>query len=471
MDLLLGAPNYIIAPLILLTVVVFFHELGHFWVARRCGVTVDVFSIGFGRELFGFTDRKGTRWKFSAIPLGGYVKMKGQSDTEGVETPDPAAVSAEERNTSFLYKPLWQKAAIVFAGPAANYVLAVVILAAIFGTMGKQYFAPVVGGMEAGSAAAKAGLQTGDRVLSVAGYDIEAYDDIFFALQVDVAETVDVVVERDGQKLTLPAKPEVIKVTGMLGNVDTYRDLKFLPFMAPVVGDVSPGTAAEAAGLKIGDRIVSLAGQPIEDFNQVTGIVQESKGQPIEIVVERGGQRLAFSVTPRRDEAAAAASNAAKQPRYLMGVAPADTRESHRLGPLTAVWVAVQDTVRTTGFILTTVGQMITGKRSSDDVGGVLRIGKIAGDTAQGTMRDFLMLVAMISINLGLINLFPVPLLDGGHLAFYAVEAVRGRPLSQRVQDFALKIGLAAVVSLMLFAMWNDLKYLRVIEFFKNLVS
>ena len=135
------------------------------------------------------------------------------------------------------------------------------------------------------------------------------------------------------------------------------------------------------------------------------------------------------------------------------------------------MWVAVDDTVRTTGFILTTVGQMITGKRSSDEIGGVLRIGKIAGDTAQGTLREFLMLVAMISINLGLINLFPVPLLDGGHLAFYAVEAVRGRPLSQRVQDFALKIGLAAVVSLMLFAMWNDLKYLRVIEFFKNLVS
>ena len=194
MDLLLGAPHYIIATLVLLTIVVFFHELGHFWVARRCGVHVDVFSIGFGRELFGFTDRKGTRWKFSAIPLGGYVKMKGQSDTEGVDNPDPATVSVEERNTSFLFKPLWQKAAIVFAGPAANYVLAVIVLAAIFATLGKQYFPPVVGMVEEGGAAEKAGLQTGDRIQSVAGYEVDEYNGVFLALQVDVSEIVDIVV-------------------------------------------------------------------------------------------------------------------------------------------------------------------------------------------------------------------------------------------------------------------------------------
>lgn len=469
MDLLLGVPNYIVAPLVLLTVVVFFHELGHFWVARRCGVHVDVFSIGFGRELFGFTDSKGTRWKFSAIPLGGYVKMKGQSDTEGVDSPDPATVSAEERNTSFLFKPLWQKAAIVFAGPAANYVLAVIILAAIFATLGKQYFPPVVGVVEEGGAAEKAGLQTGDRILSVAGYEVDEYNSVFIALQVDVSEVVDILVSRHGETLKLQAKPDRISQTGWLGNVDTYRDLRFTPFIEPIIGDVNKGSAAERAGLESGDRIVGLAGQTIKDFAEVAAIVQKSNGAPLDIVVERNGQRQTISATPTVTETTNAAG--VKESRFLLGISPADSREAHRLGPLTALWVAGQDTVRTTGLILTTVGQMISGKRSSEEIGGVLRIGKIAGDTAQGTVREFLMLVAMISINLGLINLFPVPLLDGGHLAFYAVEAVRGRPLSQRFQDFALKIGLAAVVSLMLFAMWNDLKYLRVIEFFKNLVS
>ena len=179
MDLLLGAPHYIIATLVLLTIVVFFHELGHFWVARRCGVHVDVFSVGFGRELFGFTDRKGTRWKFSAIPLGGYVKMKGQSDTEGVEAQDAASVSAEDRATSFLYKPLWQKAAIVFAGPAANYILAVVIFTALVrhawaGRSRRRSLAAV----ESGSAAETGGLLPGDRILNVAGYDIDDFNRI-----------------------------------------------------------------------------------------------------------------------------------------------------------------------------------------------------------------------------------------------------------------------------------------------------
>jgi regulator of sigma E protease len=469
MDLLHGAFNYIGSFLVLLTIVVFFHELGHFWVARRCGVHVDVFSIGFGRELFGFTDRKGTRWKFSAIPLGGYVKMKGQSDTEGVENPDPATVSLEERSTSFLFKPLWQKAAIVFAGPAANYVLAVVILAAIFVTLGKQYFPPVVGVVESGGAAERAGLRTGDRILSVAGYPVDDYDGIFIPLQVDVGETVELVVNRGGETLTLQAKPDLTTVTGWLGNVDTYRDLNFGPHIVPIIGEVTPGSAAEGAGLKSGDRLVSLGGQAIDDFAQVAEIVQKSNGAPLEVVLERNGQQLTLNAAPKVQEETDSAG--VKKSRYILGIGAADSRESHRLGPLNALWAATKDTVRTTGFILTTVGQMITGKRSSDEIGGILRIGKIAGDTAQSTLRDFLNLVAMISINLGLINLFPIPLLDGGHLAFYAVEAVRGRPLSQRIQDFALKIGLAAVVSLMLFAMWNDLKYLRVIEFFKNLVS
>ena len=460
MDVLINTPHYVLATLVLITIVVFFHELGHFWVARRCGVHVDVFSVGFGREIFGFTDRKGTRWKFSLIPLGGYVKMKGQSDTEGVETADPASLSPEERAGSFLYKPLWQKAAIVFAGPAANYVLAVIVFAIIFATIGRQYVAPVVGVIKEGSAAEQAGLKTGDRITSLAGYEIEEFNRILYVLQVDVGETVDIVVKRGDQTLTLKAKPDIVKVTGTLGNVDTYRNLGFDAFLPPIVGTVAKDSAAEAAGLQPGDRIVSVAGHPIDDFGQVSKIVTANNGEPLEIVVERAGQRIAASTIPKIEEIKDGPDKG-KQKRIL-GVTYDTMKESTRLAPLTAIWVAMEDTVRTTGFILTTVGQMISGKRSSDELGGILRIGKIAGDTAQGTLREFLGLVALISINLGLINLFPIPLLDGGHLAFYAIEAVRGKPLSQRIQDIALKTGLAAVLGLMLFATWNDLKYLRV---------
>ena len=378
MDLLLGAPHTIIATLVLLTIVVFFHELGHFWVARRCGVHVDVFSVGFGRELFGFTDRKGTRWKFSTIPLGGYVKMKGQSDTEGVEVQDAASVSAEDRATSFLYKPLWQKAAIVFAGPAANYILAVVIFTALFATLGRPFTPPIVAAVESGSAAETGGLLPGDRILNVAGYDIDDFNRIRQVLQIDVGETVEIVVDRNGQKVTLAIKPEIREFEDRFGKKHNLR---------------------------------------------------------------------------------------------VLGVSSTSETEVVQYGLLESVKAAVADTADTTATILKTVGQMIMGTRPSSEIGGILRIGEMAGQQAQVGLLNFIEFAALISINLGLVNLFPIPLLDGGHLAFFGIEAIRGKPLSQRVQDVALKIGLAAVLSLMLFATWNDLVHFELVQKIISLVS
>lgn len=469
MDYLTNGAIYVVALLVLLTVVVFFHELGHFWVARRCGVKVEVFSVGFGSELFGFTDRHGTRWKVGALPLGGYVKMKGQSDTEGVETPDPASVSPEERQGSFLFKRLWQKAAIVFAGPAANYVLAVIVFAIIFSTYGRPSTAPVIGLVEAGTPAQQAGLQLGDRVVKVAGYDIDEFTRILQILQIDLSETVPIVVKRGEQTLTLNAKPDILTQTGSLGNVDSFRTIGIQPYMPPIAGQITVGSAADKAGIKPGDRIISVDGVEIRDFAEVVNIVGSGNGRPVNIVVERNGQQSAYNVTPIPGEAPSKAGGTEIRP--LLGIQADPVREYHRYSPFKAAWVATQETVRVTGFILTTIGQMITGTRSASEVGGILRIGKIAGDTAQASLQDFLGLIALISINLGLVNLFPIPLLDGGHLAFYGIEAIRGRPLSPRVQDIALRVGLAAVASLMLFAVWNDLKYLQVIAYLIKLVS
>ncbi len=378
MDLLIGASDYIIPFLVLLTVVVFVHELGHFWVARRCGVRVEVFSVGFGPELFGRTDRSGTRWKLSAIPLGGYVKMFGQG--EHVLDPDgrEREMIAAERAVAFHHKPLWQRAAIVFAGPAANYVLTIVALALLFALVGQ-------------------------------------------------------------------------------------------PVVPAVVGEVLKESAAEAAGIQIGDRILSINGQPTEDFDDLVTLVRDSAGQPLELIVQRGSAEMRISAQPQPVAAESADSTA--QQTYRLGVAPAVQLSYERYNPVDALWGAVVQTYELSVQILVNLWEMITGQRSSQELGGVLRIGKIAGDVAKSSYVDFLFLIPMLSLNLGLLNLFPIPLLDGGHLAFYAIESVRGRPLGDRAQEWGLRIGVALVLGLVVFATWNDLVVLKVVDFLKDLVT
>jgi regulator of sigma E protease len=377
MDLLASAPHYIISLLVLLTPVVFIHELGHFWVARRAGVRVEVFSVGFGPELFGYTDRVGTRWKFSAIPLGGYVKMFGQAErvleTDGRERD----MSAAERAVAFHHKALWQRAAIVFAGPAANYVLTIVALTFLFAIVGQQ---------------------------------------------------------------TIPA----------------------------VVGTVTQGSAAEAAGIQPGDSILSINGQATKTFDDLVTLVQGSGGQPLKLLIRRGETDLPITAQPRpvNDDGSGAAHQT-----YRLGITPGGEPQYERRSPLEAGVSAVSQTYHFTIQILVNLWQMVTGERSSQELGGVLRISKIAGDVANSSYVDFLFLIPALSLNLGLLNLFPIPLLDGGHLAFYAVEAVRGRPLWERAQEWGLRIGVALVLGLVVFATWNDLVVMKVIDYLKNLVT
>jgi regulator of sigma E protease len=377
MDFLSAAPHYIISLLILLTVVVFVHELGHFWVARRCGVRVEVFSVGFGPELFGWTDSHGTRWKFSGIPLGGYVKMFGQA--ERVLEPDgrERVMTASERVVAFHHKPVWQRAAIVFAGPAANYVLTIVALALLFAVVGQ-------------------------------------------------------------------------------------------PTVPTVVGEVVKDSAAEAAGIQVGDRILSINGQSTDRFEDLVVLVQESAGQPITLVVQRGTAEMQIQAQPR--PIAGGRTGDARQ-TYLLGVTPSAQVEYTRYGWVTAGVRAVVQTYRVSVQILVNLWEMIIGERSSQELGGVLRIAKIAGDVAESSYVDFLFLIPMLSLNLGLINLFPIPLLDGGHLTFYAIESIRGRPLGERAQEWGLRIGVAFVLGLMVFATWNDLVFLKVVDYIRNLVT
>jgi len=363
--------GYVVPFLIVLTVVVFVHELGHFLVGRWCGVGVNAFSIGFGPEIVGFNDRRGTRWKLSAIPLGGYVKFAG--DVNGASVPDAESLSqmsAAERAVSFHHKSVWRRAAIVAAGPIANFLLAIAIFAAITYVNGRHILAPRVDALQAGSAAERAGFQPGDLVVSINGRSIGSFTEMQRIVSASADDTLTVVVDRNGRQVTLTAVPD-------LKEQDT-------PF---------------------GKQRIGLLG------------LQASKAPEDLAHVNYG------------------------------------LLESVRLGTL-ETWYVIDRT-------FTYIGRLVVGRESADQLSGPIRIAQVSGQVANlGGTAGLVSLVAVLSVSIGLINLFPIPLLDGGHLLFYAIEALRGRPLSDRAQEIGFRIGLAIVVMLMLFATWNDIVHL-----------
>ena len=366
MEVFAWAWDYAVPFLVVLTILVFVHEFGHYFVARLCGVRIEVFSIGFGPELFGWTDRVGTRWKVSAVPLGGYVKMFGERDTDEAE----AALTPEERAGAFHLKSLGQRAAVVFAGPAANFIFAAVVLMGLFATVGE-------------------------------------------------------------------------------------------PFTPPVVGTVQPGSAAALGGIQPGDRFVSIAGEHVDRFEDVQLIVRDNAGVPLPITVDRDGKDVALSVTPGvREET----DNFGTERRFgFLGIT-GGAREFVRHNVFTAAGRAVLATYNLTAMTVEAVGEIIAGTRSSKELGGPLRIAQISGEATQVGLVSTIWILIVLSINLGLINLFPIPVLDGGHLLFYAAEAIRGKPLGPKAQAIGFQIGLALVVGLMIFATWNDLTHFDMFE-------
>jgi regulator of sigma E protease len=359
--------GYVVPFLFVLTIVVFFHELGHFLVARWCGVRVLTFSVGFGPELIGFNDRHGTRWKISAIPLGGYVKFFGDDNAASVPDQDKLGRMTEsEQRDSFFYKPVSRRAAIVAAGPIANFILAIVIFAAVFTLYGKQ---------------------------------------------------------------AAPAR------------VDT----------------VQPGSAAEAAGFQSGDLIISINGKTIETFTDMQRLVSASAGDLLQVEVDRGGARTTLRATPKLTEMKDNFGNVHRM--GVLGITGA--REAPvPVNPLVAVKLGVHETWFVVERTLSYIGGVVVGKESADQLGGPIRIAQVSGQVATAGFVALIHLAAVLSISIGLLNLFPIPLLDGGHLLFYAIEAIRGRPLSERAQEYGFRFGLAVVLLLMLFATYNDLLHL-----------
>ncbi|WP_395021594.1 RIP metalloprotease RseP [Dongia sp.] len=468
MEILSQIQHYGFWFLVVLTVLVFIHELGHFAVARWCGVRVEVFSIGFGPELFGWTDRLGTRWKFSWLPLGGYVRMFGQADS-ALEGEAARPMSDAERAVSFKDKNVWQRMAIVAAGPAANFLFAVLVLALIYAIVGKAHTDPVVGMVAPDSAAAKAGLQSGDRVLALNGAAVDEFMDIDRIVQLNLDRPLALEIQRGGNRLQLTAHPVIVEDKDLFGNVLKMPQLGITPHIDPVVGDVTAGLPAEAAGLRRGDRFLALNGTPVTEFGDIVAIIRKNLDKPVAITIERDGKQLDLAVQPKIIEVKDESGQTVRIPR--LGIGASDNRPLVREGPVAAFISAVQEVYTQSVTILTGLWQMISLERSGSDIRGVGGIAQMAGDVATLGFIPFCLFAVMLSINLGLINLFPVPILDGGHLVYYAVEAVRGKPLGERAQEFGLKVGLALVLSLMLFATWNDLVYFKVVDFVKSLFT
>jgi len=366
-----GLIGYMIPFLFVLTIVVFFHELGHFLIARWAGVRVLTFSLGFGPELAGFNDRHGTRWKISAVPLGGYVKFFGDESEASAPSFDTlAGMTEEEKAGSFHHKTVGARAAIVAAGPIANFLLAIVIFTCLFTFFGKPSTSARVDRIEANSAAAAAGFQVGDIVTAIDGTKIESFSDMQRIVGTRAGEHLTFTVKRGENTVQLQGTPELREVKDPFGNAHRQGVLGI--------------TRQTAAG---------------------------------DVVTER-------------------------------------------VDPATAMWLGVKETWFVIDRTLAYIGGIFTGREAADQVGGPLRIAQISGQVATIGLAALIHLAAVLSISIGLLNLFPVPLLDGGHLLFYAVEAVRGRPLSERAQEMGFRIGLGLVLMLMVFATYNDILHL-----------
>jgi regulator of sigma E protease len=377
LDFLSLAQHYALPFIVVISVVVFVHEFGHYLVARACGIRIVSFSIGFGRKLFGWTDKSGTLWQVACLPLGGYVKMYGDADPASTPDESVKTMTEEEKKISFFHQSVGKRMAVVSAGPLSNYIFAILALAVLFMFQGQPYSPPMVGGLQENSVAAQGGILAGDRVVSIDGRDIFRFEDIKRTIAINPGTPVSVIVERNGNLQTFTLTPKVTVQKDRFG----------------------------------GEHRIGLLGI-------ISDKIEYKKRLPLEAMRYAAIESWNMSV---------------------------DTLEA--------------------------VGQIIKGTRGSGEIGGPLRIAEMSGRIAEDGVWALLWFMAIISINLGLINLFPVPLLDGGHLLFYSLEKLFGRPINEKAQEAGLRIGFVLVTSLMLFATWNDLVHLDVISKIRTLFS
>ena len=435
----------IIAFLLLLTPVVFFHELGHYWAARRAGVVVEVFSVGFGRELFGWTSPKtGTRWRFAIIPLGGYVRMRGdENEASG------AAPGVDKVPGSFAGASLGWRFIIVLAGPVANFILGIMLFAMVYITVGKVFVPPQIGEVMPETAAAEAGLISGDVVTDIDGVSVRSFDELIGLVSEAPDRPLEFTVMREGRERQLVVIPRPVFNEQLRVNIG---DLGVRPHLPAKVGEVMTGSAASKAGLLPGDLIVSVDRTQVGDFYQLRNIVSAAPEKPLEFTVIRDGSDLSLTVVPLRRF-----SETEQKEIGVIGVAVAPIGERTPMSVGHGIAVATQDAFRMSLMILRGLGRLVTGQMQAGEVQGPVGIAEISGSVLQQGLVPFILFTALISINLGLVNLLPIPALDGGHIAFFTYEALFRRPLPMALQGILLRGGIAILLSLTVFLVFFDL--------------
>lgn len=443
------------AFLLVLMAVVFVHEMGHFLVARWCGVTVTTFSIGFGKEIYSWVDSKGTRWRIAALPLGGYVKFL--DDANAASAPDEEKLkdlTPEERAGAFQTKPVWQRAAVVFAGPGANFLFAAVIYTLVNLTVGVRNIPPVIEAVAPGLPAEQAGLRAGDRITAVDGKPVDGFDDVLRMVSTSAGRTLAIDVERDGKRSTLSVTPLVREFSDSLGVKARIGEIGIKSNIPARIGEVIPGFPAEAAGIKAGDVVKSIDGVGLESFDALAGVVNASPNKPLKIIVERNGADVGVEVTPVSKPRQEATGEIVCIGRIGIAPAPVDPQS---VGILEACRLGVSETADLLTQAFHGMRDVFFGRQPLEQVGGPILMAEVTAKAVGYGLEQVFLLMAFFSANIGLLNLLPIPLLDGGHLVFYAVEAIRRRPLTPAVQEVCFRIGLAIVLLIMTVAFKNDI--------------
>lgn len=430
--------GWVIPFLLVLGVVVFVHEYGHYIVGKWCGIKADVFSIGFGKELFHWVDKNGMRWRIALLPLGGYVKFRGDMNaaSAGADQAAIASMSDEEKVGAFHLAPVWARALTVLAGPVANFILSIIVFTAIAMFQGKEVNEPLVGSISP-TADAAIGLQAGDRVIAINGNFVKDFNELVSELDAT-----------DGRV-----------VTALVNRGSGEEEITIRYSRPATIDAVLPGGAAADAGLNRGDVITAVDGEATPTFEALRGKIIASEGAPLVLDVTRGDEQLQMTLTPQMTDAVDEDGEPIKRPmigvqnRSFGGVEPlmeaADPIDSLIYGAL-----------RTWGIISATISfiyDMIFEGADASQLGGPIQIAKVSGQAAEQGLDSLFVMIALISTSIGLINLFPIPVLDGGHLVFYALEAVRGRPVKERWQEVGNGLGLSMILLLMVFATYNDL--------------
>lgn len=450
----------VIALIVTLGILVTIHEFGHFWVARRCGVKVLRFSIGFGKAAKSWIGKDGVEYVIAPIPLGGYVKMLGQEDTT---VSDKNGTPISQRSVSFAYKPLWQRFAIVAAGPIANFLLAIFVYWLINISYGVSGVAPVVQGVLTESPAAYAGLQEGDEILAVDGEETIIWQHVTLQMLGRLGETGDIVLTID------PADSSTIRdiqipINAWMGDEtapNPVANLGIIQFEIPArIAGVIPGGPAEQGGLQSGDEIVSANGERIRGWTHWVEVIRANPELELDVVVKRGDSEVGLELRPEpvrlEDGTTAGRIGAEVLQTSLSEILPPEMQREIRYGLIAAIQPALQETWDKSVFVLDSVKKMIIGLISVKNINGPITIAQVAGETATYGLDVYLGFLALLSISLGVLNLLPIPVLDGGHLLYYMIEAVIRRPVPERVQAWGLQLGLLMISGIMVLAIYND---------------